>query len=366
MQADSGISWEAMMRQFEISMGMRQRRCAMRHWFMLGWFVLSLALNPVGATSAQETFWQAMSGPTTYPVQALAISPDGVIFAGTDGGGVFRSDDEGATWIPTNQGLTHPYVSSLATDSEGRIFAGTGSLSAGGSGVFRSDDGGETWTAMNTGLRNPHIVRLALDRSRGILYAGTWHLPNNPGGVFRSRDWGRTWTRASSGLKNPYILSLAVAPNGDLYAGTGTLRPLGGFGGGVFRSTDQGETWTEISAGMEDAPVTSLLVTPQGYVLAGTFTGDLYRLLGRSWVRYFRFEATVFALVANAHGHIFAATYGAGVFRSTDGGRTWTEVNVGLDDRYVLSLTVKPDNGRLFAGTAMGNVFRSVASTLVE
>jgi photosystem II stability/assembly factor-like uncharacterized protein len=227
----------------------------MRHWFMLGWFVLSLALNPVGATSAQETFWQAMSGPTTYPVQALAISPDGVIFAGTDGGGVFRSDDEGATWIPTNQGLTHPYVSSLATDSEGRIFAGTGSLSAGGSGVFRSDDGGETWTAMNTGLRNPHIVRLALDRSRGILYAGTWHLPNNPGGVFRSRDGGRTWTRASrsddggetwtamnTGLRNPHIVRLALdRSRGILYAGTWHLpnNP-----GGVFRSRDGGRTWT--------------------------------------------------------------------------------------------------------------------------
>jgi len=338
----------------------------MRQWLTLGGFALSLVLNPVGAISAQEAFWQATNGPAIYPVQAIAISPDGVIFAGTDGGGVFRSDDGGMTWSPTNRGLTHPFISSFAIDSEGRIFAGTGSLSAGGSGVFRSDDRGETWTAVNTGLRNPHIVCLALDRSRGILYAGTWNLPNNPGGVFRSEDGGRTWTRASSGLKNPYILSLAVAPNGDLYAGTGILRPLGGFGGGVFRSTDQGATWTELSAGMEDVPVTSLLVTPQGYVLAGTFTGDLYRLLGRNWVRYFRFEGIVMALVANARGHIFAATYGTGVFRSTDGGRTWTEVNVGLDDRYVLSLTVKPDDGRLFAGTATGNVFRSVAPTWVE
>jgi len=331
---------------------------------MLAWYALALVLAPLGTLSAQEAFWQTTSGPARYPVQALAISPDGLIFAGTDGGGIFRSDDGGMTWIQTNQGLTHPYVSSLAIDPEGRIFAGTGSLSAGGSGVFRSDDRGETWTAVNTGLWNPHVVCLALDRANGILYAGTWNLPKNPGGVFRSTDGGRTWVRASNGLKNPYVLSLAVTPNGDVYAGTGALRPFGAFGGSVFRSTDQGASWTEISAGMDDVPVTALLVTPQGQVLAGTLNGDLYRLLGRSWVRFFQFNALVLALIANEQGHIFAATYGFGVFRSTDGGRTWTEMNVGLTDLYVLSLALKPDDGTLFAGTSAGGIFRSVASTL--
>lgn len=330
----------------------------------LAWCALAITLAPLSALSAQDTFWQMTGGPARYPVQALAISPDGLIFAGTDGGGIFRSEDDGTTWTQTNQGLTHPYVSSLVIDPDGRIFAGTGSLSAGGSGVFRSDDRGETWTAVNTGLRNPHVVSLALDRANGILYAGTWNLPNNPGGVFRSTDGGRTWVRASNGLKNPYVLSLAVTPNGDVYAGTGTLRPFGAFGGGVFRSTDQGASWTEISTGMDDVPVTALLVTPQGQVLAGTFNGDLYRLLGRSWVRYFQFNALVLSLIANEQEHIFAATYGAGVFRSTDGGRTWTEVNVGLTDPNVLSLALKPDNGILFAGTSTSGVFRSVVTTL--
>jgi len=333
---------------------------------MFAWCVLAIVSAPFHALSAQETFWQTTSGPARYPVQALAISPEGMIFAGTDGGGVFRSHDGGVTWVPVNQGLSHPYVSSLVIDPEGRLFAGTGSLSAGGSGVFRSDDQGETWMAVNTGLRNPHIFCLALDRTNGILYAGTWDLPRNPGGVFRSTDGGRTWVRASTGLKNPYVLSLAVTPEGDVYAGTGALRPLGAFGGSVFRSTDQGASWTELSAGLDDVPVTALLVTPQGQVFAGTFTGDLYRLLGRSWVRYFQFNAILLSLVANAQGHLFAATYGAGVFRSTDGGRSWTAINSGLDDPNVLSLALRPDDGVLFAGTSTGHVFRSITSTLAE
>ena len=71
-------------------------------------------------------------------VRSLAINAGGHIFAASDGGGVFRSTDNGDHWTQT--GLTNTYVLSLAINSSGHIFAGTFG------GLFRSTDNGDNWT----------------------------------------------------------------------------------------------------------------------------------------------------------------------------------------------------------------------------
>src|SRR5262249_53569279 len=62
-------------------------------------------------------------------------------------------------------------------------------------------------------------------------------------------------------------------------------------------------------------------------------------------------------LVAGSPSTLFAATYD-GIFRSTDGGSSWTPVSSGLRSRFVVSLAVDPNSGTLFAGTAAG-IFKS-------
>jgi photosystem II stability/assembly factor-like uncharacterized protein len=75
------------------------------------------------------------------------------VFAGTLGGGTFRSADNGETWTPVNNGLTATDVRALATNAAGDLFAGTFG------GVFRSTDDGDTWTAVNNGLEYPSSFR---------------------------------------------------------------------------------------------------------------------------------------------------------------------------------------------------------------
>jgi hypothetical protein len=70
---------------------------------------------------------------TNLFVRSLAINSSGHIFAGTGGGGVFRSTDNGGSWAPVNVGLTNLDVRSLASDSSRYIFAATI-----GGGIFRS------------------------------------------------------------------------------------------------------------------------------------------------------------------------------------------------------------------------------------
>jgi len=73
------------------------------------------------------------NGLTNTDIYAFAVTTTGVIFAGTAGEGVFRSEDNGDTWTAVNTGLTDTDVRSLLLDPSGYLFAGT----IGGT-VFRS------------------------------------------------------------------------------------------------------------------------------------------------------------------------------------------------------------------------------------
>ncbi len=110
------------------------------------------------------------TGLTDFDVSSLVVNSSGHIFAGTSSG-VFRSTNNGDSW-------THPLatsnVSALAINASGQVFAGTQ-----GGGVFRSMDNGATWTQLTSGLSNLNVSLLAVNAG-GRLFAGT------PDGIFRS------------------------------------------------------------------------------------------------------------------------------------------------------------------------------------
>ena len=120
--------------------------------------------------------------------------------------------------------------------------------------------------------------------------------------MFRSTDDGNTWTQVNTGLTAPRVISFTANQNGDIFAGTY-------FGGGVFRSTDNGDTWVEKNNGVVATDV---------------------RAIARR----------VFAVPPIEHptvgpiDHIFAGTYGSGVFRSTNSGGSWQKTNNGLPALY--------------------------------
>lgn len=70
--------------------------------------------------------------------------------------------------------------------------------------------------------------------------------------------------------------------------------------------------------------------------------------------------ADIRALAINARGDIFAASYGGGIFRSTDNGASWTAVNNGLTNMDVQALAINSISGHIFAGTGGGGIFGSI------
>jgi len=117
--------------------------------------------------------WVQTNGPGGGTVNCFAVSGTN-LFAGTDGGGVFLSTDNGTNWTAVNNGLPdNTSVYALAASGT-NLFAGTTG------GVFLSTDNGASWTAVNNGLTNTWVRALTVSGKN--LFAGTegkgvWRRP---------------------------------------------------------------------------------------------------------------------------------------------------------------------------------------------
>lgn len=309
---------------------------------------LILSLSSITEIAAQN-FWQQTNGPSVGIVGTLAINTSGHIFAGTIGGGVFRSTNNGNSWVSVNTGLTSTDVRSLVINSSGAVFAGTES-----DGVFRTTNNGDSWTKINTSLINKRVLSLAIN-SNGVIYAGT-----DRDGVFFSTDNGVNWTQSNAPLNDKSVSSIAVNSKGRIIAGTSF--------NGAFFSNDGGINWVQFNHPvLSNLFVLSIAFNAADDIFLGTSKGGLSSIdNGVSFTQFTISDGLpdnfVQSLAINSAGHIFAGTSN-GISRSTDNGRSWSKVISGLTNTDVLSLAIN-NNGFIFAGTNGGGVFRSAQSTL--
>ncbi|MEI6205239.1 MAG: FG-GAP-like repeat-containing protein [Desulfuromonadales bacterium] len=200
--------------------------------------------------SHAATTWQSIGpfGGTVYTIAIDRSNPQ-TLYAGTWGGGVFKSTNGGSSWSAINSGLTKSTINALAIDpsTPQTVYAGTW-----GGGVFKSTNGGSSWSAVNSGLTNSNVSSLALDPSTPqTVYAGT-----SGGGVFKSTNGGSSWSAVNSGLTNSYVRSLAIDPSTPqtVYAGTN--------GASVFKTID-----TSAPTITSSATATFTVGTPGSYTL---------------------------------------------------------------------------------------------------
>ena len=127
------------------------------------------------SVDASESVWRQTNGPLGGLVGDIAINSSGYIFAGTMAG-VFRSTDDGATWVVKNSGFPpaegggwNLWTTALAVDPNGHIW-----VAIYHHGVFRSTDNGDSWNAVTTGPENEYenIYRLVTNAD-GYIFAAT-------------------------------------------------------------------------------------------------------------------------------------------------------------------------------------------------
>ena len=198
------------------------------------------------------------------------MHPDGwhQFFAATASGGLWKTNNAGATWKPVfdNEGSYSIGVVEIDPANPSVVWVGTGENNsqrsvAYGDGVYKSVDGGHSWK--NVGLGDSeHIGDIAIhpENSAWVYVAAQGPLWNAGGdrGVYRSKDAGGNWERvldvdehtgANNVLVHPGRPELVLASTYQRRRHVWTLIN-GGPGSGVHRSTDGGDTWTKVTAGL--------------------------------------------------------------------------------------------------------------------
>jgi photosystem II stability/assembly factor-like uncharacterized protein len=234
------------------------------------------------------TVW-APRGPTPMNEQgrqdngltsAIAINPNdsNVIYQGTAGGGVWRSNDGGSTWTPISDrqismGIGEPGAVAIDPNNTDTIYVGTSGRVAQQiqAGLFKSTDGGASWIRLgsrypagNTGNANQffnHWINVIIvdPANSQTIYLSSAPAPGSGvlGRVFRSLDGGQNWTFGTNSGGDVRSLVLDTSsPVGAriLYAGI--------TGRGVFQSTDGGQNWTQILSGATPAVANALCPSP--------------------------------------------------------------------------------------------------------
>jgi len=335
-------------------------------------FVSSLAIDPINqgtvyAGTYSGVFKTTDGGTTwsrpqmTFSVSRLAIDPrnPGTLFAASSVGAsdtILKTADGGRTWSPVNAGLELPSrIFGLVIDPQNpsTIYAGTTN------GLFKSTDGGTNWSL----TANPYrVIALAIDPQ----HSSTLYASDTVRGVFKSIDGGATWTAARSGLPQDFAYHLQIDPQNDGTVYAGTIN-------GVFKTTDAGKTWTRANFELAATVVITLAIDPQNpatvYVvvmeshgLSGTGDNGLFKSTngGANWTQMNSgLSATSVRAIAidREDPYTIYAAVDAGLFKKTDGGTNWA--SAGFSDNYVSSLVIQPQAASIIYATSARGVFKS-------
>ncbi len=312
--------------------------------------VLAIFALCVVLAAILQTNLYASIGISGGPINSIAASYDNTttsVYVGT-GVGVFKSENGQDIWTPVNDGLSSLYVYDLVVDPDTPtlIYAATEG------GVFKTTDGGQKWSA--AGLKGSQTYCLAIHPvTTTSLVAGT------PEGVYTSINSGAVFTKDPAGPL--YVYSVAVSSDNDstLYAGS--------FGEGVHKSTDFGVTWSKTGSGPEKVNHITINPSDSQIVYAGTQSG-VYKTTGggTSWslvsTGFSDIPVYSIAIQTSSPSTLYSATDN-GVYKTTNAGSSWTSVNSGIatDDiqgPFVRQIVIDPqDVSTLYAGTYSGNIY---------
>ncbi len=300
-----------------------------------------------------------------------------VYYFGCCGGGVWKTVDGGLSWKPVSDG-------SFRTGSVGAVavsgwdpnvvYVGMGEAPVRGNvshgdGVYKSTDAGQTWKHM--GLKNTsQISRIRIHpRNPDLVYvAALGHVygPNKERGVFRSNDGGKTWEKILFEDDKTGAIDLILDPSNPriIYAAlweffrTPYSLSSGGPGSGLYKSKDGGDTWEEISKnsglpreilgkiGVSVSPVKpdriwAIIEAKDGGVFRSDDGGESWRKVNDD--RFLRQRAWYYSRIyADTKDMNKVYVLNTGLFRSVDGGKTYSYIRVPHGDNH--DLWIDPNN----------------------
>ncbi len=243
-------------------------------------------------------------------------------YVGSASGGIFKTTDAGSSWFPIfdDQEMLSIGDIEISKNNTNVVWVGTGEVNAGGGslaydgdGVYRSTDAGLTWESR--GLPNVgSIGKVLIDpNDENTIFVGAMgplFRDDTNRGVYRTTDGGANWDQVFFVSDITGVIDMANHPTDSdvIYAATWErvrrpeMRDYGGATSGLHRSIDGGTTWNELTNGLPSNPA-----------LKGRISIDISQSN----------PSVLYARYADATGSI------QGVYRTADGGDTWTAMNAG-------------------------------------
>lgn len=243
---------------------------------------------------------------------------------GSNPGGLFRSDDGGVTWFdknfqtpsvlvddPVRQGYYTFAINPADTDE---VWVGTW-----GKGIYKSYDGQDFNIGANGNDRvmvNKHVNALLFHADLGLIAA-------TEEGVFITRDGGNTWMDWSTGLNTSQIRTLSQLSDGTLLCGTAGYE--------LYMRAQSDSRWRQVNA-------------------LGNY-GTFWPI----WNDRPLYQYSQLLFHPTDSKTVYFGTFPEGIFKSSDGGETWRESNVGWSVDGVFTLVFHPeDTDIIYAGTYNG------------
>ena len=338
-----------------------------------------------------KTWIETNTGFVGSEVVDLATALDGTMYATTYNLGIFKSTDGGKNWVFASFGIKNWYGMQLATHPEDpdTIFTTTNG------GVYKSTNAGESWKLIGSselcddedvGGGNCHYHGIIIEKEapfKVLVGSGGDQYAKEGVGLTGSEDSGESWRNSDDGfVRDVHVSKLIIDPNNNnvFYAttqGETEYTDKVGDGAGVFKSTDRGNNWTQINNGLNSLETNVLVVDPNDSetLYLGTDDDGIYKSTngGENWKKLIlsaSFGVGDIIVDPRNSNNIYMGTVDYfrlsesrgvlgdfGVYKSTDGGTTWEEFNVGLNHLGVFSLELSEENRILYAGTRAGGVY---------
>jgi photosystem II stability/assembly factor-like uncharacterized protein len=332
--------------------------------------------NILRSTDFGYTWRRLTQGLGPYSFLDLAISPtfavDRCLFVASDGGGIFRSNDAGLSWVAMNCGLPDRRIAFIATSPKFQTDHRLIAVGCAGQ-LYATNDAGDNWYSVFhdvTGVSAAAIIEHAI-------IVGT-----HTGAMYISEDNGLTWRE---------LVRLHESHPITCFASLDPLSPLStilaGTGNGSVALAQVGAKYQVRTIGLKGQHITSLASTRNEHgkpiLFASTWREAMFRSedMGVSWTKHGTglttnsqadepaFLCPHFRGIAISSAYSFDNTLFLGgfdgVFKSTDGGKSWREMSTALSIGLIVGLDLAPlddTNLRIIITTYAAGVYSQETS----
>ncbi|GAC1431299.1 MAG: hypothetical protein NVS9B5_14170 [Terriglobales bacterium] len=315
--------------------------------------------------------WKHASG-SEIVVNDVLIDPrnSNRVLLATDRGGVLASEDGAQTFVASNHGYTHRFVTAILTEKNdpNTMLVGLSNDREWG-GVFSTHDGGQNWIQKSAGLGGRDVMTLR-EASNGDIVAGTnrgifllahnssqWKPINT---IINVKSAARSGRKGSRKMAAPVVSSRSVLEARVNEIEITKQRWYAATSAGVYSSVNEGKSW---SGGPVAGKQDFVSVQARGeFVVAATRTNVLASTNGgNTWQQgnLPSFITSIRSVAVTADSDAILASR-EGAFRTSDSGANWNRVLNGLPDKDISSISYDESSNRLLATiTATGVVFES-------